>query len=147
VKVVINKCFGGFGLSDAAYEKLIEWGVPAQKYFEQTQDDDGRYQPQPANDGEVIFDNELTPLGEKDSHDKLYHAYKGKARTVTRYWDCWTRDSRSHPLVVRVVEELGEAANRFCAELAVVEIPDGVDYEISEYDGMEHIAEKHCTWS
>jgi hypothetical protein len=29
----------------------------------------------------------------------------------------------------------------------VVEIPDGTDYEISEYDGNEHIAEKHRTWA
>jgi hypothetical protein len=45
------------------------------------------------------------------------------------------------------VEELGDKASGQFAELVVVEIPDGVDYEIDEYDGNEHIAEKHRTWS
>lgn len=32
MKIVKNSCFGGFGLSDAAYEKLIEYGIPVRKY-------------------------------------------------------------------------------------------------------------------
>lgn len=143
MKVVINKCFGGFGLSDAAYEKLIEYGVPVRKYIEQERDSEtGLYKPQPLNDGEVIFDRELTPEGECSLND-LYYKYKSGR---SRYWDCWIDESRSHPLLLRVVEELGEKANGRCASLTVVEIPDGVEYEISEYDGMEHIAEKHRTW-
>ena len=146
MKVVINRCYGGFGLSVAAYEKLIEWGVPVRKYTEQERDPEtGLYLEQPLNDGEVIFDKELTPLGESKLND-IYHRYKGRTRLDDRYWDCWTRDSRTHPLVVRVVEELGEAASGSPAELVVVEIPDGTDYEIDEYDGIEHIAEKHRTW-
>ena len=38
MKIVINKCYGGFGLSDAAYEKLIEYGIPARAYQEETRD-------------------------------------------------------------------------------------------------------------
>ncbi len=30
--------------------------------------------------------------------------------------------------------------------MQIVEIPDDVDWEVMEYDGMEHIAEKHRTW-
>ncbi|HEX2652977.1 MAG TPA: hypothetical protein VHN11_04930 [Xanthobacteraceae bacterium] len=147
MKVVINKCFGGFGLSTAAYEKLIEWGIPVRKYMEQERGEDGRYKPQPLNEGRVIFDRELTPMGENRLND-IYHEYKGKSRMSDRYWDTWTRDSRDDALIVRVVEELGsKAASGVCAELAVVEIPDGVDYEIDEYDGREHIAEKHRTWA
>jgi len=147
MKVVINKCFGGFGLSDAAYEKLAEYGVPVRKYIEQERDQKTRlYKPQPANEGEVIFDRELTPEGESSLTD-IYHKYKGKAGIAQRYWDGWTRENRTHPLVIRVVEELGDAANGPHAELSVVEIPDGTDYEISEYDGQEHIAETHRTWA
>ena len=146
MKLVINRCYGGFGLSEAAYEKLIEWGVPVRAYANQDRGEDGLYKDQPLNDGEVIFDRELTPPG-ADSFNDIYHKYKGKSRFSQRYWDSWTRDNRSHPLVLRVVEELGEKADGECAELKVVEIPDGTEYEIGEYDGIEHIAEKHRTWA
>jgi hypothetical protein len=35
MKLVINRCFGGFSLSDAAYAWLIAQGVPVRKYIEQ----------------------------------------------------------------------------------------------------------------
>lgn len=146
MKLVINTCFGGFGLSDEAYEKLIEWGVPVRKYVEQERDETtGLYKDQPANDGEVIFDRELIPPGESAFND-IYWKFKGKTDLNYRYWDTWTRENRTHPLVIRVVEELGDRANSRCAELKIVEIPDGVDYVIQEYDGLEHVAEKHRTW-
>jgi hypothetical protein len=49
--------------------------------------------------------------------------------------------------MIQVVEELGAAANGPCADLKVVEIPDGVEWEIDGHDGMEHVAERHRTWS
>lgn len=146
MKVVINKCFGGFGLSDTAYEKMIEWGVPVRKYIEEERNEaTQRYEKEPANEGEVIFDRELTPEGANSFND-IYWKFRGQGAFNQRYWDTWTRETRTHPLVIRLVEELGEAANGPCANLAIVEIPDGVDYEISEYDGQEHIAEMHRTW-
>ena len=135
MKIVINKCYGGFGLSDAAYERLAEWGVPIRRY----DDKNDR-----ANNGEVIFDRELTPP-EADSFSALYHKYKPHA-LGGRYWDLWTSNSRNHALVVRVVEELGEGASGQYAKLKIVEIPDGIEWSIDEYDGMEHIAEIHRTW-
>jgi hypothetical protein len=146
VKVVINKCYGGFGLSTAAYEKLIEWGVPVRKYINQEQGEDGLYKPQPLNDGEVIFDRELTTKGEDKLND-IYHEYKGKSRFSERYWDTWTRESRTHPLIIRVVEELGDKASGPCAELKIVEVPNDAQWHIDEYDGIEHVAENHRSWS
>lgn len=91
MKIIINTCFGGFGLSSAA--------------------------------------NELYKT--KSGNDKFYD-----------------RDlARDDPILVAVVEELGDAANGGCAELKIVEIPDGVDWQIEEYDGNEHVAETHRTWS
>ena len=54
---------------------------------------------------------------------------------------------RNDPILVEVVEALTseKASSRF-ASLKVVEIPDGVEWELKEYDGMEHIAEVHRTW-
>ena len=53
---------------------------------------------------------------------------------------------RNDPLLIQVVEELGEESWGDCAELRVVEIPDDVEWQIKEYDGMESIAESHRTW-
>jgi hypothetical protein len=145
MKVVINKCYGGFGISDAAYEKLIEWGIPRRKYLEQERDPDTKlWKPQPLNDGEVIFDRELTPRGENELND-LYYKY-GDQSITGRYWETWLSGNRTHPMLIRVVEEMGEKANGRHAELKIVEIPDGTEYEISDYDCIEHIAEKHRTW-
>ena len=54
---------------------------------------------------------------------------------------------RYDPDLVAVVEELGENANGIYAELKIVTIPDNINFEIKEYDGLEHIAERHRTWS
>ena len=35
----------------------------------------------------------------------------------------------------------------FAAQGSTVEIPDGVQWEIDEYDGGERVAECHRTWS
>lgn len=90
-KIVINVCFGGFGLSEKAYEFLdITW-------------------------------------------DGYGYAYDKK---------------RDDPKLVECVETLGsEVASGFCAQIKVVEIPDGVDWEIDEYDGNESVEECHRSWS
>jgi hypothetical protein len=55
-------------------------------------------------------------------------------------------DDRSNPLLVKCVEELGGEANGKFACLSIVEIPDDVEWEIEEYDGLEWVAEKHRVW-
>lgn len=124
-KVVINRCYGGFGLSEKAYEKLIEYGIPLRKYVEQKRGKNGLYLPESSNDGEVILTGGI-------SHSK--------------YWDTWIKENREHSLLLRVIEELGTEANGPYAALEIVEIPVDVPYEIDEYDGMEHVAEVHRTW-
>ena len=54
---------------------------------------------------------------------------------------------RNDPILVEIVEQLGEAADGDYAELKVVEIPDDVQWIVEEYDGAEWIAEKHRTWN
>jgi len=118
-KVVINKCYGGFGLSDEAREELIKMGIPREEY-----------------------DVEKAKKGE----------YRNKKVILTgdfsgyKYWDEWTRYNREDPLLIAVVEKLGDRANGISAKLEIIEIPADVDYEIEEYDGVEWIAEKHRTW-
>ena len=50
--------------------------------------------------------------------------------------------ARHDPLLVRVVETLGEKANGDCSLLEIREI-SGSKYIIKEYDGMESIREPH----
>ncbi len=148
MKVAINRCYGGFGLSDAAMEKLIEYGVPVRKYETPERDPEtGRYAYEP--DEEVIYDRSLTPRGEDSWNDFYWRSVdEGREGSIFggRYWDTWTKSNRTHPLVIRVIEELGEAANGPCASLEVVEIPDGIDWYIDEYDGVERINEQHRSW-
>jgi hypothetical protein len=59
---------------------------------------------------------------------------------------CGALIPRDDEKLVRVVEEMREAANGHAAELKVVEIPDGVQWVISRTDGVEHVSEAHRTW-
>ncbi len=131
MKIVINKCYGGFDLSNKAYEKLIEYGVPARPYTPQERDEKTmRYKPHPLNDGRVIFTSEEVELGV----------------VIKKYWSYYFPENRADPFLVRVVEELGDEANGFLSQLKVIEVPNGADFEIYDYDGMESIHEEHEQW-
>lgn len=140
MKIVINSCYGGFGFSDAAYERLGQLGVPIRKYVEERRGDNGLYERHEENEGMVIFDSHLD--GSESEIDSAMRRLIG-----SRYWSTWEREQRANPLVVQTVEELGNAASDRFAKLKVVEIPDGIEWEIDEYDGIESIHEKHRSWS
>lgn len=53
---------------------------------------------------------------------------------------------RNDSALVQTVKNLGRKASGVGAYLYIVEIPDGVEWEIEEYDGLEHVAEQHRTW-
>lgn len=90
-RVVINNCYGGFGLSDAAVERY----------------------------------KELTGIT-----DNLF------------YYEV----ARDDPYLVKIVREMGEAANGRWANLKIVEIPADIEWWVQEYDGIEWVAEAHRTW-
>lgn len=48
--------------------------------------------------------------------------------------------SRHDPVLVRVVEELGDRASGKVAMLRIAELPDRTPYRIDEYDGNETVA-------
>jgi len=57
--------------------------------------------------------------------------------------DAWRYD----PLLIAAVEKLGlEESGGQDVELLIVEIPDGIEWEIWDYDGKESVHEKHRHW-
>lgn len=116
MKVVINRCFGGFGLSHEAIMKYAALAMIDMIAIEK----------------------------DKNSTMLPYEYYVGEVAD-DKYWSEYDLE-RDDPNLVKVVEQMGNAANGFAAELTVVEIPDDVKWHLCEYDGIEHIAEEHRTW-
>lgn len=65
-----------------------------------------------------------------------------QADDVIVYDDCIERDD---PLLVQVVEELGEQSWGKFSKLVIKEIPDGSEWTIEEHDGFESVR-KPCTY-
>lgn len=135
MKIVINRCFGGFALSEQAMHAYA-----ARKGMKLYPEKDGcitTYWTVPRNQRPREIDWQAATPEERQAHNEAY----SKAILYDRDIE------RDDPDLVAVVEVLGseQASDRY-ADLRVVEIPDDVEYEISEYDGNEHIAEKHRTW-
>jgi len=63
-----------------------------------------------------------------------------------RFNQCGKLIPRDDQKLAQVVEELGAEANGHCAELKVIEIPDGVQWVIGQVDGVEQVSEVHRTW-
>ena len=67
----------------------------------------------------------------------------GSSFDVKGWEDFYHRDiDRADPILVQVVETLGEKANGDCAKLRIEDIPKGTLYRITEYDGYESIETK-----
>lgn len=135
MKIVINKCYGGFGLSPEALLRLYELGcteiaTPVEKWFGRV-----RKSAESALMEWHLYQKTKIPsiMLTAFSPDEKYVLYESNI-------------DRNNPLLIQVVEELGEKSFGTHALLSIVEIPDGVEWEIDEYDGREHIAEKHRTW-
>lgn len=129
MKVVINKCYGGFGLSPKAVMRYAELAGITLHH-----DGDGfcdHYYKVPAEQYKKQY--------EESERTRYYTAINGLYFSERQI-------ARNDPNLVQVVEELGEESWGGYAELAIVDIPDGVQWEIVEYDGIEHIAEVHRTW-
>lgn len=101
-KVVYNACYGGFGLSRAATERLAAMGV----------EDAAKRLAEPDDDGSFWYSARFVP--------------------------------RHDPRLVRVVEEMGAAANGQCADLRVKDVFGADAYKIVDNDGNERVEEVYC---
>lgn len=74
---------------------------------------------------------------------------KEKNKTFYGYGYCDGYDGydRTSQYLIDAVGKLGSSvASGSLSCLEVVEIPDGIDYEILDYDGIETIHESHRSW-
>ena len=98
-RIVINRCYGGFGLSKAAKDMYLE----------------------------------LTKDAPRTTHFSVDQDI-----------------ARDDPVLLDIIEKIGlQAAGSDFAKLMITQIPDDVPEDgwvISDYDGMEWVAEKHRTW-
>lgn len=77
--------------------------------------------------------------------DKALSEYKRRANiTDDSFWEQDIMRDDEH--LVAIVDEMDEESWGNFAELKIVEIPPGVEWQIEEYDGREWVAEKHRTW-
>jgi len=107
MKVLVNECYGGYGISLEAEELYLKKKKISYELLEESY---GR------------------GLYEIDGEDE----------------ETYLELSRTDEVLVQVVEEIGsERASGPHAQLAIVEVPDGCQYDIHEYDGAEYI---NSTW-
>lgn len=138
MKVVINKCYGGFGLSHEGMMRYAE--LKGLMLYPEGAGWFITYWTAPPKDRAVVLSGKaFRALSQAERAE-----YNRRQSEQTLYGKDIPRDD---PELVQVVEELGDKANDRFAKLAVVEIPDGVEWMIDEYDGLEHVAEVHRTWS
>jgi hypothetical protein len=152
MKVVINRCYGGFNLSPKGIKRFAELKGKECYFFKWNIQPD-TYEPLTLEQAEEHFSSIFAftipnpqdfLLKEKRDSDGTYKEYNKKFKEI----DISVSDvSRSDPDLVKVVEELGKEASGNCSELKIVEIPDNISYEIDEYDGMESIHEVHRSWN
>lgn len=140
-EIVINKCYGGFGLSYKAIMRYAE--IKGFKLYVIIDPINAKVWKQYGKENELIMGNEeLTywfakkPINEKN-WEKVWNKYGFAAHDLLR----------NDPVLVQVVKELKNKANGHCAKLEIIEIPDDVkEWEVGEYDGLEWVEEKTRKW-
>lgn len=138
MKVVINKCYGGFGLSHEAMLRYAEIkGITVY----------------PEESGYGFVKYYTVPVHQRTPED-VGNWYELPIAERQRLNDQWRSERindleipRNDDALVQVVEELGskKASGRF-AELKIVNIPDGINWDVDEYDGLETVVETHRSW-
>jgi len=108
-KIAYNACFGGFGLSEEAFESLLDRKGIAWRSEES---------------GFKVLGNLYYRSDTEDGADQLLS---------DKDWD------RSDPDLIAVIEALGEKANGAFADIKIADIPAGTRYRIDEYDGNERV--------
>jgi len=138
MKIAVNKCYGGFSLSNKAIKRLLELKGKECYFYKQTKysfkhgKDEYKLIDNPKD--EMFVDVSTVNLGIKtDNIPNDYYFYYGNIE-------------RTDADLIQVIEELGDDASGRFGDIKIVEIPDNVKWEIDNYDGIETIHEVHRSW-
>ena len=118
-RVVYNACYGGFSLSAEAVRRYAE--IAGITLYEHTDE----------------FGFTAVYRVPREEYERLLAAGEREAANAA-YFSVYDL-SRTDPVLVQVVDELGERANGQYAQLFIAEVPAGTRYRIDEYDGLESV--------
>lgn len=137
MKVILNKCYGGFGVSQEAYELYAKKkGIELFAYKLDFKNGKPIYRKTDMSSS--IFTITFT----KDFGDYVELSDDNSEKYILEL----RGNHREDPVLIEVVEELGDRVNSPFSKLVVVDIPDGMEYEIDDYDGVETLHQKVETW-
>lgn len=135
MKIILNKCYGGFDVSDKAYELYAKKkGITLYRYHEDYKNKK-MIKDNSVNSNILIFyfTKDFGEIIEVDKIDWKTNIYLNS-------------EHRNDPTLIEVVEELGDKASGSFGKLVVVEIPDNMNYVIDDYDGIETLHENVKVW-
>jgi len=139
MEIVINNCFGGFSLSIEGEKEYAKMKGFELFFYEQT-----GYKHLEGEDEykKVVADGGLLTYSiKKDLGDTVKELPKEDS-----LWFTDREIDRNDSDLIKMVKEDSKKYSGRCASLKIVEIPDDAEWQIEEYDGSEHIAEKHRIW-
>ena len=129
MKLVVNNCYGRFGLSPKAQERY--WGLKGKQVFFYVSEYGAKKARKASADANPLLLHALfKDYGPLVNLAEVPREEFARSETIERH----------DPALVQVVEEMGKAADGRSAQLTVMEIPDGVDYIILDYNGKESVA-------
>lgn len=141
MKVVVNKCWGGFSLSLKAIKEYLKLkGYKASFYIEK-----GEWKSNKQSVYRKVDEN-------YNGHKIVWIFKRDKGKEFSEKLDdnpdyFTDKDIKRNDIdLVKVVEKLKDKASGRFARLRIVEIPKCVKWEIDNYDGMEKVNEKHQSW-
>jgi hypothetical protein len=156
MKIAINKCFGGFGLSPKAIKRIAELQGKECYFFKSKASSFRDKIPATLEEAETAFifyafdtptppkENEAKAWMEMSSEERQQWNAEYQSHCLEKFRDY---EKRTDPFLIQAIEELGKEASGHCGKVEVIEIPDGIEYEIDDYDGIETVREAHRSWS
>lgn len=149
MKIVINSCHGGFGLSKKAIKRYLELKGKDCFFYEH---DTTKYDYKEKIYVKIPISSEtsLSFCVTKDFGNIIKLSESKQDKLYREFWNDFYFSDRGIPRddldLIKVINELGNEASGSCAKLEVIEIPEGINWEINEYDGFETIHEVHRSW-